>query len=39
VPAVNYGPGSPMMAHKQDEYVDLAELRACEQRVQTWLSS
>ena len=39
VPAVNYGPGSPMMAHKQDEYVDLAELRECEQRVQAWLSS
>jgi len=38
VPAVNYGPGSPMMAHKQDEYVDLAELRACEQRVRAWLS-
>jgi succinyl-diaminopimelate desuccinylase len=38
VPAVNYGPGSPMMAHKQDEYVDLAELRECEQRVHAWLS-
>jgi succinyl-diaminopimelate desuccinylase len=38
VPAVNYGPGSPMMAHKQDEYVDLAELRECEQRVLAWLS-
>jgi succinyl-diaminopimelate desuccinylase len=39
VPAVNYGPGSPMMAHKQDEFVDLAELRECEQRVRAWLSS
>jgi len=38
VPAVNYGPGSPLMAHKQDEYVDLAELRECEQRVRAWLS-
>jgi succinyl-diaminopimelate desuccinylase len=38
VPAVNYGPGSPMMAHKQDEYVDLAELRECEDRVLAWLS-
>lgn len=39
VPAVNYGPGDPMMAHKQDEYVDLAELRECEQRVRAWLSA
>jgi len=38
VPAVNYGPGSPMMAHKQDEYVETAELRECEQRVLAWLS-
>jgi succinyl-diaminopimelate desuccinylase len=38
VPAVNYGPGSPMMAHKQDEYVELAELRECERRVLSWLS-
>jgi succinyl-diaminopimelate desuccinylase len=39
VPAVNYGPGSPMMAHKQDEFVELSELRECEQRVLGWLSS
>ncbi|MDQ4084924.1 MAG: succinyl-diaminopimelate desuccinylase [Actinomycetota bacterium] len=39
VPAVNYGPGSPMMAHKQDEYVDLAELRECEDRILAWLSA
>ncbi|MDQ4006884.1 MAG: succinyl-diaminopimelate desuccinylase [Actinomycetota bacterium] len=38
VPAVNYGPGSPMMAHKQDEYVELAELRECERRILSWLS-
>jgi succinyl-diaminopimelate desuccinylase len=38
VPAVNYGPGSPMMAHKQDEYVETAELVECEQRVLAWLS-
>jgi succinyl-diaminopimelate desuccinylase len=39
VPAVNYGPGSPMMAHKQDEYVETSELVACEQRVLAWLST
>jgi succinyl-diaminopimelate desuccinylase len=39
VPAVNYGPGSPVMAHKQDEYVELAELHECERRVHAWLSA
>ncbi|HEX2177579.1 MAG TPA: succinyl-diaminopimelate desuccinylase [Nocardioidaceae bacterium] len=39
VPAVNYGPGSPMMAHKQDEFVEIAELHECEERVRAWLSA
>jgi succinyl-diaminopimelate desuccinylase len=38
VPAVNYGPGSPMMAHKQDEFVEVTELRRCEERVLGWLA-
>jgi succinyl-diaminopimelate desuccinylase len=39
VPAVNYGPGNPTMAHTQDEFVETAELRECERRVQAWLSA
>ncbi|MGH3355077.1 MAG: succinyl-diaminopimelate desuccinylase [Nocardioidaceae bacterium] len=38
VPAVNYGPGSSLMAHTQDEYVETAELRQCEERLRAWLS-
>ena len=37
VPAVNYGPGDPMFAHKQDEHVPLAQLHACEQTMRRWL--
>lgn len=39
VPAVNYGPGDPMLAHKQEEFVPLAQLRSCEQTLRTWLQA
>ncbi|GAA2838073.1 succinyl-diaminopimelate desuccinylase [Kribbella solani] len=39
VPAVNYGPGDPLYAHKQDEFVPEAEIALCEQRLRTWLTS
>ncbi|SDT06802.1 succinyldiaminopimelate desuccinylase [Nocardioides scoriae] len=39
VPAVNYGPGDPMLAHKQEEFVPLAQLRECEQTLRTWLGA
>ncbi|WP_151084691.1 succinyl-diaminopimelate desuccinylase [Nocardioides cynanchi] len=37
VPAVNFGPGDPMLAHKQEEFVPLAQIRHCEQALSTWL--
>jgi succinyl-diaminopimelate desuccinylase len=39
VPAVNYGPGDPLYAHKQDEFVPEAEIEQCEQRLRAWLTA
>jgi succinyl-diaminopimelate desuccinylase len=37
VPALNFGPGDPTVAHADDEHVPVAHLRACEQALLTWL--
>ncbi|MET8446998.1 succinyl-diaminopimelate desuccinylase [Streptomyces sp. NPDC005209] len=37
VPALNYGPGDPSLAHTAGEYVPVAHLRACEERLRKWL--
>jgi succinyl-diaminopimelate desuccinylase len=37
VPAVNYGPGDPMLAHADDERVPVAQILACEAGLRSWL--
>ena len=37
IPAVNYGPGDPNLAHKPEEHVTLAQVRACEQALVRFL--
>jgi succinyl-diaminopimelate desuccinylase len=38
VPAVNFGPGDPLLAHKQDEHVPVEHIERCEQQLRAWLS-
>ena len=37
VPAVNYGPGEPTLAHTKDEYVEIPLIADCERRMRAWL--
>ncbi|MEE1797087.1 succinyl-diaminopimelate desuccinylase [Streptomyces sp. BE308] len=39
VPAVNYGPGDPLLAHKRDEHVVAERITHCEERLRSWLTS
>ena len=39
VPAVNYGPGEPTLAHTKDEYVEIPLIAECAQRMRAWLES
>jgi succinyl-diaminopimelate desuccinylase len=38
VPAVNFGPGDPMLAHKQEEFVPVAQIQHCETTLRAWLT-
>jgi succinyl-diaminopimelate desuccinylase len=38
LPAVNYGPGDPNLAHSVGEHVPLAQIAECEAKLSAWLS-
>jgi succinyl-diaminopimelate desuccinylase len=39
IPAVNYGPGLPELAHTAGEYVETAAIAECEARLRSWLGA
>jgi succinyl-diaminopimelate desuccinylase len=39
IPAVNYGPGDPNLAHTREEHVLLPRITECEQRLRAYLST
>ena len=39
VPAVNFGPGDPMLAHKQEEHVPMEHIERCEAQLRKWLTA
>ena len=39
VPAVNFGPGDPLLAHKDDEQCPVAQIRAAQKVLTDWLTA
>jgi succinyl-diaminopimelate desuccinylase len=37
IPAVNFGPGDPNLAHKQDERVEIPRIRACAEALRAYV--
>ena len=38
IPALNFGPGNPSIAHTRDEHVSIEEIRTCHALLVAWLS-
>ena len=39
IPAVNYGPGDPQLAHTRDEHVPVGQIEECERKMLAWLTT
>ncbi len=39
VPAVNFGPGDPLLAHRDDEQCPAAQITACADALRSWLGA
>ena len=39
IPAVNYGPGDPALAHADDERVPVEQISRCEAGLRAWLTA
>jgi succinyl-diaminopimelate desuccinylase len=39
IPAVNFGPGDPHLAHRQDEFVPLEQVSTVERQLRGWLET
>ena len=38
IPALNFGPGDPNLAHTRDEYVELSAITACAEALRSYLT-
>ena len=38
IPALNYGPGDPGLAHTREEWVDVREVRRCADALRSYLN-